>query len=176
MYNIYYLYVILCYFSIIAWFLWFWKMHGYIESLYWLVTNERKITLPGIHDSQIFKHTYCTIFIICMLFCVNFPLLFDFYNLKICMIILDNYNDRSRTGQLSRRVFTIHFDLWEASADCFLESSRNPFPELSWHLCVAVQTISQSGWSSGKKLEFYPSNPGLTPAWVKITKKRSKTT
>jgi len=24
----------------------------------------------------------------------------------------------------------------------------------------------ESGWSSGTKLEFYPSNPGLTPAWV----------
>jgi len=31
-----------------------------------------------------------------------------------------------------------------------------------------------SGWSSGKKLELYPSNPGSTPAWVRYRKKRKK--
>jgi len=36
--------------------------------------------------------------------------------------------------------------------------------------------LRESGCSSGKKLEFYPSNPGLTPAQEKTTKKKIKTT
>jgi len=32
----------------------------------------------------------------------------------------------------------------------------------------------ESGCSSGMKLEFYPSNPGSTPARVKTTKKDKK--
>jgi len=31
--------------------------------------------------------------------------------------------------------------------------------------------IRESGWQRGIKLEFYPSNPGSTPAWVKYQKK-----
>jgi len=31
--------------------------------------------------------------------------------------------------------------------------------------------LRESGCSSGKKLEFYPSNPGLTPAQVNYHKK-----
>jgi len=31
--------------------------------------------------------------------------------------------------------------------------------------------MNNSGWSSGKKLEFYPGNPGSTPAWVKPQKR-----
>jgi len=31
--------------------------------------------------------------------------------------------------------------------------------------------MKKLGWSSGKKLEFYPSNPGLTPSQVKPQKR-----
>jgi len=32
----------------------------------------------------------------------------------------------------------------------------------------------ESGWQSGKELDFYPRNPGLTPARVSTTKKDHK--
>jgi len=38
------------------------------------------------------------------------------------------------------------------------------------------EKIIKSGWSSGRKLKFYPTNPGLTPAKVKLQKNLSKTT
>jgi len=34
----------------------------------------------------------------------------------------------------------------------------------------------ESGWQSGKELEFYPSNPGSTPARVSTTKKKKNPT
>jgi len=34
----------------------------------------------------------------------------------------------------------------------------------------------ESGWQSGKELDFYPSTPGSTPARVSTTKKKSSNT
>jgi len=33
-------------------------------------------------------------------------------------------------------------------------------------------TLRESGWQSGKELDFYPTNPGLTPTRVFTTKKK----
>jgi len=33
-------------------------------------------------------------------------------------------------------------------------------------------SFRESGWQSGRELDFYPSNPGSTPARVPTTKKR----
>jgi len=41
---------------------------------------------------------------------------------------------------------------------------------LEKHLTLTME----SGWYSGKKLDFHPTNPGLTPARVNYHKKRSK--
>jgi len=40
------------------------------------------------------------------------------------------------------------------------------------HLMMSLLVKEESGWQSGRELDFYPSNPGLTPARVPATKKK----
>jgi len=39
----------------------------------------------------------------------------------------------------------------------------------------SAKELRESGWLSGKKLEFYPSNLGSAPTWEKYHKKKIKT-
>jgi len=46
-------------------------------------------------------------------------------------------------------------------------------PRPSLH-CQQIQLLNwESGWQSGRELDFYPNNPGSTPAPVSTTKKRN---
>jgi len=54
-------------------------------------------------------------------------------------------SNHDRSVQLSRKVIRSHFNMWEASDDCFLESSRNPFAgtfQLCIYMCNRSNNIS----------------------------------
>jgi len=75
-----------------------------------------------------------------------------------------------------RNIATWTLDIYHASdSNTLTTTPKQPF-WLQAYLPILKHKLidQQSGWQSGRELDFYPSNPGSTPARVPSTKKNYK--